>query len=499
MRETLTLRQGFGLATLPDTPATPETLYYTGSTTKAYTAATLAHLIDSKIYPELALGWSTPFSSIIRDDFVLQDEWSTNHVTLDDAASHRTGLTGHDNAWHRDRNGNKSSVRDVVRNLRNLPLKKEPRVAWDYCNMMYITLSHVIETVTGKRLGDLMKELIWKPLGMNTTYLTLREAQDASAHLALSYVWRDREEKYDELLFASTEAFGGAGGIISSVVDYAKWIQCLIHEAEPFSKAVHKDIRTPRVIDTPLPGYNSDVSLYGLGWSRTTIHGEVVYSHDGSTISYGAEVYWFPNIKYGIVAFANGAMTSNAAETILVQNLIEDRLKVPTEDRVDVNKRCVQPTKLELSSMTDVKLPRYKQSFAQTQHNLEHADEILFPTLPKRPLPPTAKTAELAGTYYDSGYGTFTLFQEPHPDKLDETILVANRDELVFGQQWRLHHASGNFWTMYGNVTFCNINKLTEFHAAEFKFGVDGKATGLQVDMNGRGRLVARLLFEKVK
>ncbi|SCO87533.1 uncharacterized protein FRV6_11660 [Fusarium oxysporum] len=58
---------------LPDKPVTPETLWYTASTTKAQTSPTLAHLIDSGKYPALANGWSTTISIIIHDDFVLQD------------------------------------------------------------------------------------------------------------------------------------------------------------------------------------------------------------------------------------------------------------------------------------------------------------------------------------------------------------------------------------------------------------------------------------------
>jgi len=79
--------------------------------------------------------------------------------------------------------------------------------------------------------------------------------------------------------------------------------------------------------------------LYGLAWTRTTVHGEVAYWHDGSTLTFGAEVYWFPNLKNGIVAFANGALGSNPAEQVLVHRLIEDKLNVPASRRADLNKR----------------------------------------------------------------------------------------------------------------------------------------------------------------
>lgn len=110
-------------------------------------------------------------------------------------------------------------------------------------------------------------------------------------------------------------------------------------------------------------------------------------------------------------------------------------------------------------------------------------------------------TSELAGTYYDPGYGTVTLFQEPHPDKADETILVANRTDIIWTQQWRLHHVSGDYWTLNGKLLFCNINLVLEFYAAEFKIGVDGKVAGLEVNFNDRDRQVneGRVLFEKIE
>lgn len=72
-------------------------------------AATLAHLIDSKKYTELADGWETKICSIIRDDFVLQDEWATNHLTLEDAVCHRTGMPRHDKASVRVVNGKQAT------------------------------------------------------------------------------------------------------------------------------------------------------------------------------------------------------------------------------------------------------------------------------------------------------------------------------------------------------------------------------------------------------
>ncbi|KAK1974795.1 beta-lactamase/transpeptidase-like protein, partial [Colletotrichum cereale] len=125
-----TWAKGYGYAVLNSTPMTPHTLFYTGSTTKSFTAAGLSLLIDnatanSSVYSGLT--WKTPVSSILRDDFVLSDEWATAHITLEDALSHRTGYPRHDLA-------SAKTPRETVRLLRHLPLAVEPRTTFLYSN-----------------------------------------------------------------------------------------------------------------------------------------------------------------------------------------------------------------------------------------------------------------------------------------------------------------------------------------------------------------------------
>lgn len=319
---------------MPDVPATPETLWYAASTSKAHVAAVLSALIHSDNYSALSQGWSTPISSIIRDDFVLQDEWATSHVTLDDAVSHRTGMARHDASAVREIDGRLATPRDVVRNLRNLPLTAEPRVAVYYCNLMYVTLSHVIETVTGKWLGHVLREKLWGPLGMRSTHFDLQSALDAPEHMASGYAWDPEKGKFEEVPFMTLTEISGAGSVISNALDYAKWIKSLIHQSGPLSKDVHEDIRTPRVFWPGVPTSGYDLQLYGLGWVRTLHNGHVVYTHSGGIHAYGTEVYWFPESKYGVVVFGNTA-TCHVVEEIIGWKLIDDKLGIPEKDRFD--------------------------------------------------------------------------------------------------------------------------------------------------------------------
>ncbi len=298
----------------------------------------LSQLIASKNYTELANGWSTPISSIIRDDFVLADEYATAHITLDDAASHRTGLGRHDLAAHASVDGRVAKPHDVVRSLRNLRVVHEPRTKFLYNNFMFVTLSHVIESVTGQWLGDVFRERLWGPLGMKSTYFELQHALDAPEHFADGYAWDSKNEEFVRIEYMNVTEVSGAGGVLSSVNDYAKWARCLVNSAAPLAEEVHADIRTPRFVMNPQPSDGVDVTLYGAGWMRTTFHGRVLYHHSGGMHAYGAEVFWLPDVKFAVVTFGNTAITSNAVQEVLIYRLLEDRLGIADEDRFDLDK-----------------------------------------------------------------------------------------------------------------------------------------------------------------
>jgi CubicO group peptidase (beta-lactamase class C family) len=96
------------------------------STTKAYTAAVLSLLVsDNNKYPDVQ--WDTPISMLIRDDFILESEYATTHITIEDALSHRSGMPRHDFSYGAIYDGRRGRPRDIVRALRYLPLTAEPR------------------------------------------------------------------------------------------------------------------------------------------------------------------------------------------------------------------------------------------------------------------------------------------------------------------------------------------------------------------------------------
>ncbi|KAL8670698.1 MAG: hypothetical protein Q9168_004768 [Polycauliona sp. 1 TL-2023] len=317
-----TFAKGYGYADVRlNEPVAPQTLFYIGSNTKAFTAAAIALLIDDPNH-HAQLQWDTPINSLIPEDFILYDSYATTHTTLIDTLSHRVGLASFD-ALYFDAN---TSVKDVTRNLRYLPFARDFRAGFQYCNLMYTALSHVIENLTKSTLGDFMAQKIWKPLNMTATYLSLVDAERSSFPMAKGYTWSKQHQNYSPREYLDLPALSGAGNIISNVIDCAKWVRMMLNQDFPLSAASHEALITPHSIVGPPISPFASTNLYGLGWDVATYHGIKVVWHQGGMSSFGSHILFLPGKQWGVVALGNTAETSNCAEERLVWQLVDDFL-----------------------------------------------------------------------------------------------------------------------------------------------------------------------------
>lgn len=218
---------------------TLQTLFYLGSTTKSFTAAAYS-IIASEPSKFARVDRRTPIAEITREEFVLADEWATNHVTVEDALSYRTGYPACDKASGLPG----TDMKSIIRLLRHLPMTAQPRVEWRYQNIMYAAGSKAIEKVTGMWLGDFLRQRIWNPLDMDSTFFSLDDAldhiksnKDDKVLLATSYRCITQDEFGCRSLTDDTGAghfvkepymdlsrVSGAGSMISTVLDYAKLV-----------------------------------------------------------------------------------------------------------------------------------------------------------------------------------------------------------------------------------------------------------------------------------
>ena len=162
-------------------------------------------------------------------------------------------------------------MRDVVRNLRHLPMTAEIRSRFQYCNMMYIAVSQFIETRTGIWLGDFLRRQIYEPLRMASTFFSLQDAQKAACSggpsLATPYYWTNRTKKYHSMPWLDAPQESGCGATISNVIDYAKWLRCMMSMSAPLSPAGHQALRLSRIFSNTIATKSIDFrrsSIYAL-------------------------------------------------------------------------------------------------------------------------------------------------------------------------------------------------------------------------------------------
>lgn len=482
-----TFAKGYGYRTLPSTPVTPETLFFTGSTTKAFTAGAVSKLVDDPNYPEVQ--WNTHLADVLREDFVLQDPYYTNHVTFEDALSHRTGLPRHDSIWHGIEG---LKVKDVVRKLRHLPLTAEIRTTFQYCNLMFTTLGHAVETVTGTWLGDFLRAQIWEPLKMNSTYFKLSDALSESVPpLATGYEWSNASQSTFDIEWPYLDAVGGAGAIISNVLDYSRWIRSLFNRDGPFTDASYTKFITAHSIPDPvfyqhaLPWnvtLGATGALYGLGWMIQVYKDEVLISHSGGVMGFGTTVMYLPGRKWGFVAMGNMMGEANIAGTRIGTDLLDEFLDTPREERVDWDL-------VDRIRETQVLEARNQSCWSP------------FPSIPDPPLPPALDVAAYIGSFGHPAYPelrlslcTLDASMPICPERTKSSIpRICGEIPGIKRRKFKLEfsHASGESWL--AEVQLGHQDEFNQIVPVTFEIDPNGSVgrvgIGLEPSMGPDGRI----------
>ncbi|KAK6001313.1 hypothetical protein QM012_002644 [Aureobasidium pullulans] len=401
--------KGYGYAVLPDVKATADTLWFTGSTTKAFTAAAAALLVQDTVeYPNIS--WSSPLSSLLPGYFALEDDYYTSHITLEDALSHRSGLPRHDLAYGWSE-GKDPDALDIIATMRDMPLTAGPRTKWQYCNLMYGTVGQALEMLSGMRFGDVLRKLIWEPIGMRSTTTSIKEAATArdgggQKRLSRGYFWKN--DHYLPEPYVNLDPLAGAGATISSINDYALWIQALLNaftnDSSPITQEIYRDVTGARTIMPGLFGRIEDFPLlYALGWINIMAGPHRVITHSGSVTGFGTNVYILPDEEIGLVTMANTMGSSNQAGALIFIEILKRLGKVSS-----VNDTAY------LNSLHEnlVSYPRFVQ-----QPSSAPSDDHIS-TGPELPLP--GPLADYFGSYHHPAYGVFNVsLVEEKPDYYD--------------------------------------------------------------------------------
>jgi CubicO group peptidase (beta-lactamase class C family) len=146
---------------------------------------------------------------------------NANRITIAQILNHRSGLHNiePDGSW-----GKQPRTKDeVVARIAQGQPDFEPDSNHVYSNAGYVLLGYIVEKVGGKLYQEALKERITSRIGLKDTYLGVGKT-DPSRNEALSYGYIGGWREAAEIDFSIT---GGAGSILSTPTDMAKFIQAL--------------------------------------------------------------------------------------------------------------------------------------------------------------------------------------------------------------------------------------------------------------------------------
>ncbi len=290
--------QGFGLRDVAARlPVTPETRFAIGSSTKAFTALTLAIVSD-----EGKLAWDTPVVEYLPD-FRLKDDVATQGMTATDLLTHRSGLPRHDLLWY----STPFSREELYHRLRYLEPSKPFRGAWQYQNLMYMTAGYLAGQRAGTSWEDLVRQRILGPLGMTGASVSMAEMLASDDHATGYGGGRD---SMNALPPFTLDAIGPAGSINAGVRDMARWVELQLSDGEVdgtriVSEGNLKFLHTPQVFVAPQAQEASPYLLYAPGWFVEVYRGHRLLHHGGNIDGFSALVGFLPDSDLGFVMLTN--------------------------------------------------------------------------------------------------------------------------------------------------------------------------------------------------
>ena len=123
---------------------------------------------------------------------------------------------------------------EVANKIAALPLIEQPGEVWTYGHATDV-LGRVIEVVSGKSLYQFEKENLLDPLGMtNTSFFVTEPARQALVADPLP----GKNDKLDRDPRIAGRWESGGGGMVSSITDYARFVQMLLNGGELNGKRI---------------------------------------------------------------------------------------------------------------------------------------------------------------------------------------------------------------------------------------------------------------------
>lgn len=434
--------KGYGVREIGK-PATVDehTMFAIGSSSKAFTSAAIAMLVDSN-----KVRLDAPATTYLPG-FQLYDNYATREITVRDLLSHRSGLARGELVWY----GSDYDRDEIVRRVRFLEPTWSFRAQFGYQNVMYLTAGQVVAKVTKAPWDDFIRARIFQPLGMtssNTSITALAGNSDvATPHAEVSDTVR-------AIAYRKIDNIGPAGSINSNAVDMAQWVRLQLGDGkfngkQLISKRLVDEmhmaqtvIRTESGMGTMNP--SAHLMAYGLGWFLSDYEGKYVVQHGGNIDGMTALVAMLPEEKFGIVILSN--MNGSQMPTTVMLRAFDMQLKRPAKD-------WSAQLRTRFDSLATVARAAQARAGSQRVANTK----------------PSLALTDYAGTYADSLYGTATVTES------NGTL------NFAFGSTWKgpLEHWHYDTFHLKLDTPILGVVPVT------FRLNAAGKVDDMLVNLAG--------------
>lgn len=281
---------GYGYANLDwDIPITPTTVFYVGSVSKQFTAATIALLQHEGL---LSL------DDNIREYLPEMPDYQPP-VTIRNLLHHTSGVP--DMYRVMSENGlstwDRFSREEALRLLASQDLDFPAGERYLYSNGGYFALSMIVQRASGKTLDEYAQENIFAPLDMNDTHFHDDPVQIVKRR-AMSYMPREGGDGRYYQSYQGNFALPGAGGLYTTVEDMLKWDRNFLNNrlgGTDFLEVMH----TKGVLN------DGEVLDYALAIREANHRGLRTLGHTGSFMGFKAYYVRYPDQRFSTWVLCN--------------------------------------------------------------------------------------------------------------------------------------------------------------------------------------------------
>lgn len=300
-----------GMADLPNGIALqPCTQMMVGSISKIFTSVLILQLQDEGV-----LSVDDPLSQWLDEGLIGAIE-NAETVTLNHLLNHTSGIRDYLSTEQFINAVNTpyflETQEEKLQYVYSRPAYHAPGERYTYSNTNYVLLGLVVEAARRMPLWEAVSAFITEPLGLRNTEMGTH-SQPIPPGTARPYLATRGNKYYDILQHAVSDGATGDGGIAGNAQDISHFIEAL------FEGALISDAALVQMTEQRVPTGLEEADFpqwpdeeYGLGLSRWNTPYGTAFGHTGSTSSYNAYLFYFPEPRATLAIAYNGASYDEA-------------------------------------------------------------------------------------------------------------------------------------------------------------------------------------------